>query len=368
MTFYRFLPIVLLFQSCFKTPVEPKNENELLRLWDYTYEIVGDAAPVISGDTIYASGGLYLFALKQSDGSLIWQSQIDNDSELKGQKLLLKENQIVANHRLNIRGWNKKTGELQWQFDYPDGIEPRQNGNHSVTSNGYAFAAFDRKFFILDTMGKLILTKQMDRNYGILGITYANNRIYLGQRNAVNGALTLGRITTLNAETGDSLWAFDTDQGGFTWTAPIVENSILYASTIGNSDGEIAIALNAVTGEEIWRQTNNIFTFNSAIGPTHFYINTSGSLAALDKQTGNIDWRVEWSSSAHGFPVYLEGYVYFSNYSELMVINDDTGEVVHREPVPDGGGFFWHVAASSDKIFAQTSRQLIAYQPWHLRK
>jgi len=363
----KFFFTIIFFQSCFQSPTDSPVEAGLQELWSYEYEVVGDAPPVISGDTVYASGGLYLFALKEADGALIWQAQIDDDSELKGEKLLIRGNQIVANHRINIRGWNKETGELEWQFDYPDGIEPRQNGNHSITQNGYAFVAFDRRFLTLDMMGKQILSKQMDREYGILGITYAHNNLYLGQRNTVNGALTLGRITALDAQTGDSLWVFDTDQGGFTWAAPIVEDGIIYAGSIGNSDGEIAIALNAETGEEIWRQTEFIWTFNSALGPEHFYINTSGSLAALDKKTGNIDWRAEWSGSAHSSPVYLAGYVYFTNYSELLVINDETGEVVHREPVPDGT-FFWHLAVSSDKLFAQTSRQLIAYQPWHLRE
>ena len=139
---------LLLLQSCFQSPVDPSTEINLQPLWNYEYEVVGDAPPIISGDTVYASGGLYLFSLKVTDGALIWQTQIDDDSELKGEKLLIKGNQIVANHRINIRGWNKQTGELDWQFDYPDGLEPRQNGNHSVTHNGYAFAAFDRKCFL----------------------------------------------------------------------------------------------------------------------------------------------------------------------------------------------------------------------------
>lgn len=108
------------------------------------------------------------------------------------------------------------------------------------------------------------------------------------------------------------------------------------------------------------------FTRNTSLGPIHFYVNTGGSLAALNKQNGELEWRVEWLSTDFNKPVYLEGYVYHVRDTELLIIDDTNGEVVHREPVPDGT-FFWHVAASSDKIFAQTSNQLIAYQPWHLR-
>ncbi|MCH2450697.1 MAG: PQQ-binding-like beta-propeller repeat protein [Gracilimonas sp.] len=364
---YLILIITIAFiQSCFESPTDPKTEKQnLSEVWSYEHGTVGDAPPIISMNTIYASGGLYLFALNQDTGEKIWQAQIDNDSELKGKLLLMKENQIVANHLDRIRGWNRITGNLEWEYVYSDDLEPRLIGDHVVTKDGYAFNASNGKFFVLNELGKLILEKQLDRNYAVQGLAYYEDHLFIGQKYTVTGALTLGRITVLNAQTGDSLWAFDTDQGGFSWVAPIVEDGVLYASTIGNSSGEIAIALDAETGEELWRQTNEIFTFNSALGPTHYYINTSGSLAALNKQTGAIEWRVDWEGSDFNKPVYLAGYVYHVRDKEMLIINDADGEVVHHEPVPDGT-YFWHVAASNDKIFAQTSRQLIAYQPWHL--
>lgn len=364
--------ILIFLSSCFGSPVDQKDdkEKELVILWQYVYEVIGfpEAPPLVSGDKVYMSGDQYLTQLRKTDGSASWRTLVDTERPLRGQKFLHHEEQVAAVHDGVIKGWNKVTGEQVWEYIYSDSLEPRRNGNIDETENGYVFSALNSKLFILSQNGELLLEKQLDNAYSVMGVSYANGKFYLGQRNTVNGALTLGRITALDAQKGDSLWAFDTDQGGFTWAAPIVEDGIVYAGSIGNSEGEIAIALNAETGEEIWRQTEFIWTFNSALGPDHFYINTSGSLAALDKKTGNIDWRAEWSSSAHSSPVYLAGYVYFTNYSELMVINDETGEVVHREPVPDVGGFFWHLAVSKDKLFAQTSSQLIAYQPWHLRE
>ena len=46
----------------------------------------------------------------------------------------------------------------------------------------------------------------------------------------------------------------------------------------------------------------------------------------------------------------------------------ETGELVHEEPLPTGNGYLWRLAVSEDKLFAQTSRHIIAYEPWHLRK
>ncbi|MBO6523687.1 MAG: PQQ-like beta-propeller repeat protein [Balneolaceae bacterium] len=362
---YRIVPLVFLLQSCFQSPVDPPMENELKIIWDYAHGIVGDAPPVVSGDIVYASGGLYLFALNEDDGSLIWQAEVDDDSELKGQKLLIKGNQIVANHRTSIRGWNKLNGNLIWTYQYDDTIiEPRQNGNHSVTKDGYAFCAFDRKFFTLNMNGEKMLSRQMDKQYGILGITYSNGRLYLGQRNTVTGALTLGRITALDAQTGDSLWVFDTDQGGFSWAAPIVEHGVVYAGTYLGSPSRV-FALNAETGEKLWERSG-FSTFKIHSSQSKIYVNASGWLYAVNKSDGSIAWQITFEGSSFGNIVYLERYVYHVRSNELVIVDDSTGEIVHREPVPDGT-FFWHVAASSDKVFAQTSSQLIAYQPWHLR-
>jgi hypothetical protein len=44
----------------------------------------------------------------------------------------------------------------------------------------------------------------------------------------------------------------------------------------------------------------------------------------------------------------------------------NTGELAHREPTP--GGFIWHFAVNENRLFVQTDRQLIAYEPWHLRE
>lgn len=100
--------------------------------------------------------------------------------------------------------------------------------------------------------------------------------------------------------------------------------------------------------------------------PLH-YVNASGWLYAINKTDGSIAWSVTFEGSSFGNIVDINGYVYHARSNEIIIVNDETGEVVHRESVPDGT-YFWHVAASSDKVFAQTSRQLIAYQPWHLRE
>ncbi len=360
------ISILIVTSSCVNNPNVNDNNQTMNLLWSHEYEIIDapSAVPkVIQNNFLIYTGSIGLKMIDITDGKLIWKNEVDDNRAVNTVSLLLNREKIFTVDEKKFKGWDIKTGKKIFQIGAEENILLYDRGRNEVFENGYALIGDTLDLYVLEEDGNIKYT--IDIPFATNGVEYYDNRLFLGQFKTVTGALTLGRITALDAQTGDSLWAFDTDQGGFTWAAPIVEDGVLYASTIGNSSGEIAIALDAETGEELWRQTNEIFTFNSALGPTHYYINTSGSLAALNKQTGAIEWRVDWEGSDFNKPVYLAGYVYHVRDKEMLIINDADGEVVHHEPVPDGT-YFWHVAASNDKIFAQTSRQLIAYQPWHL--
>ncbi|MCH2450695.1 MAG: PQQ-binding-like beta-propeller repeat protein [Gracilimonas sp.] len=365
------LMIALLF-SCCKPPNNGKGETEKeLRVdWSHDYELAGypEAVPLIEADKIFMIGDVYITAMAIETGAVKWQTKVDEEHALRGQKILHLDDQIVVAHYEAIRGWQKETGEELWEFVYTDELEPRLNGIICTTDDGFAYSALKGRLFVLNKEGQLLLEQLLQQDYSVMGVGCENGKLFAGQRQTVHGALTLGRVTALDAATGDSLWAYDTENGGFTWAAPIVENGIVYAGAIGNSPVQEFVALDAETGEVIWRQTNKVWAFSFILGPEHVYVNTSGTLAALNKTNGAIVWRYEWSSGTSIEPVYLEGYVYHSDHGRIFVLDAETGELVHEEPVPPGGSYFWHLAVSSDKLFAQTSRQLIAYQPWHLRE
>ncbi len=66
--------------------------------------------------------------------------------------------------------------------------------------------------------------------------------------------------------------------------------------------------------------------------------------------------------SGFGGVEYHDGYVYHPRGSTLVVVDAEDGTIVHQEPSP--GGYFWAVHAGAGQIFAQSSRHLIAYEPF----
>lgn len=366
---FLFISTVALLTSCFGSPTdEPREDMELLKIWSVDHGTVGDARPILHDGKIIMSAGLYVYALDKETGEEIWKSQFEEDNVLQGRIFLINHTQVVAAHTDKIRAWNLSDGVLEWEFDYEvNGLEPRLTGKHISFGDKYGFTSERSRYFILNNSGDAEKVISLDTEYGVQGLAYYGGNLFIGQANTVHGLLTLGRITAMDAQTGDSLWAYDTENSGFIWAAPIVKNGVIYAGSSGNSPNNEFIALNSETGDLIWKHIEKLPTDNFLVGPKYVYVNTGGSLAALDKQDGSLAWRYEWTSSAGLItPVYLEGYIYHSDHGRIFVLDAETGKLVHEEPLPKGAGYFWHLAVSEDKLFAQTSYQLIAYEAWHL--
>jgi len=365
--------LALIFTSCFvASPDVPEPGEKLLQLWSVDHGTAGGASPILYADKIIMSGGLFVYALEEETGEELWSYQFEDDNVLQGRIFLINGNQVTVAHTDKIRAWDITGGTLDWEFDYiTSGLEPRLTGKHVSYNDGYGFTSEQSLFFTLDKNGAIDFIKSLDSSFDVQGLAYYSNALFVGQKQTVHGGLTLGRITALNAQTEDSLWVFNTEDGGFTRAAPIVEQGVLYAGTSGNSPKSLVVALQTQTGSVVWEYITSEpleFTRSLLLSPDHVLFSASGRLVALHKETGEKAWEFDWTNSTLVKPVYLEGYVYHSDHNRLFVIDQQTGQLVHEEPLPENGGFFWHLAVSEDKLFAQTSTQLIAYQPWHLRE
>ncbi len=367
------ISIGLLITSCLGAPTKETNEEQLEVLWNIQTNAIDipNCPPLVIGDeNIVFAGARNLTAINMDTGELVWNGEIPEEIGLQSSIMLFDiENQrVISNHKQSVRVWDAIDGGVLYTLDKEDGILAHIAGNNSVVKNGFGIVGDTLDAYIINNDGSL--KYNLDVEFGTSGIAYAEDKVYLAQGKTIHGELTLGRIRVFDFQTKDSLWVYKTEYGGFGEPLNIEEN-ILYGGTRGNSPERVVVALNSENGEVIWEYVTADqleYTESLLVGPNHIYSGAGGTLLALDKKTGQKKWRFDWTSSTLVRPVYLEGYIYHSDHNQLFVLNAETGELVHTEPVPDGGSYFWHVAASSDKIFAQTSNQLIAYQPWHLRE
>ncbi len=365
--------MILVALSCSNTP--KNSDNSTLRvLWQAPMELVdipqAELLVINNEHLIYSGERELLTAISVDDGSLVWKSDIYDGRALRTSQLLYSEqyHRIYGNHFENFMIWDASTGTLEFEHaDSLDGFNTSRAGFNTFLDDGYAVIGKPTDFYVFNWNGTL--RDEYNIDWRSKSITFHNNMLYTGQTNTVHGGLTQGRIRAFDASTGDSLWTYQTDNGGF-YTRTYVQDGVVYGAAKGNSPlGEI-VALDSETGQQIWvyNEKDRAQAQNLSMSEKNIIANTGGGLTAIEKTSGDLSWRVDWLGYGDNKPVYLEGYVYHARYSEILVIHDASGEIVHREPVPSGERYFWHLTAAADKLFAQTDATITAYEPWHLRK
>jgi outer membrane protein assembly factor BamB len=350
------------------TEPQPIDQERLRVLWTAEFDIVNpQTPPLVVDDMIIHSGGSEIEALNLHTGEKLWGHEIEGGLGISSSYLGYDayRHKIFFGDRNDFEVIDAATGKEQFRLSNIVHIA----GGHIALPDGYAIVGDTTDAYHIDVNGNIL--KTYSEPMGTASILAWNNMLILSKVKTIHGALTLGRILAVDVASGDSLWAYNTQYGGFHWAKTILEEGVLYAGSIGNGDKYVFVALDVATGSPIWEyQTSEYLEFgeSSVLGPEFVYYRSHMFIFALNKATGEKAWTFKWSSSTGVNMVYLGGYVYLSDHNRIFVLDGQTGELVHEEPFAETGGYYWRLAASKDKVFAQTGFHLIAYEPWHLRQ
>ncbi|MFW5950990.1 MAG: pyrroloquinoline quinone-dependent dehydrogenase, partial [Gemmatimonadota bacterium] len=157
------------------------------------------------------------------------------------------------------------------------------------------------------------------------------------------------------------VWIHSTGIEGALATTPIVVDNTLYATT---ARGRV-LALNAATGEELWRHEPALGPVTLCCGPINrgvavydnmvYVASLDASLAALDARTGDLEWRARLADPADGYsavmaPLAADGRVFIGVAGQhygirgfLAAIDARSGEELwrwHTIPSEEAGGWW----------------------------
>ncbi len=346
-------------------PIEEK-QDRLNELWRYSLNTAGDAPPTFAGDTLFFAAYPNLYAASSTDSLIFWESFIDDINEYEDQVFLIDPTQIVINQVNNIKAYSRSNGHLLWESNYDSLFKIISLGRHSIHKNGYYFVGRPNKLAGIFKSGDLEFVEHFDSVFGLAGITFLNDVNYINAVDGVNGGFTRGLLLAQDYETREELWRYETDHCGF-YEKPIIEQGIMYAASRGNSPECELVAIKIDDGSIIWQTVEKTIAYQLLLTPSSFIITTGGSLRSYSKSDGNLMWVYKWEGTVALIePVYSNGYIYMSDHGSIYILDVNTGELAHREPSPSG--FIWHFAVNEHRLFIQTDRQLVAYEPWHLRE
>ncbi len=159
---------------------------------------------------------------------------------------------------------------------------------------------------------------------------------------------SMGHLHCLNSKTGEIIWSKDLNAEyeirmptwGISAAPLIVEDKIILH--IGGSDNASVVALNKITGKEIWRSMNDDASYAAPIlikqaGKPVVVVWTGQRVVGLDPDTGSVYWeqvfRQKQMTINIASPVFYNNYLFVSSFFDGSMLLKLDGEQLTAQKV-----------------------------------
>lgn len=319
-----------------ESTITRNNAGKLTRAWQYT----GPAGWIFSRTVVWrdevvfaafdpASSASQLNAVSLKTGALLWQKQLTGwgcHPLTDGTRVLIQTDQ-------GLSAYNLADGSESWSQTSLTGGGCAAGSGALDGRTAYVFTS--TAVATVDSISGTVLWRTDLPVYLVSGLAVWANGVYVVTRLVPNyPSPQQGRIYTLNATTGTTLWAKNTavTMDG----TPAVADGLVYVGTQYASQG--MLAFDTATGAIRW-QRKDVFQFwqTPAVTPNALLVtnnngNTTALIRALNPRTGATLWqKTTRTPSAGGDPVVANGIVYFGtgiNGSLVHAVRLDNGATV----------------------------------------
>jgi outer membrane protein assembly factor BamB len=156
-------------------------------------------------------------------------------------------------------------------------------------------------------------------------------------------AADLEQVQALDAETGETIWAYPVDtkeaRAGLFYVTPAVDDEHVIVASAAPPSGMLSSPQNIVwaldrDGRELWtfRSAEGQYVEGGAIGGGFFIIgNSDGNVYALDLQNGQLRWKFETGHRVWATPLIVGDTVYIGSMDRtLYALNLANGNEIWR--------------------------------------
>jgi outer membrane protein assembly factor BamB len=170
-----------------------------------------------------------------------------------------------------------------------------------------------------------------------------------------------GRFRAVDTETGSVVWR--RDFGRFSAASPTVGEGVVYQplmnrpGTDRDRSAGLLVALDADTGEELWRFRARVVESSPLLLDGTVYVGTfDDKLYALDAETGKVRWEVATGDDVKGGPAFAGGTIYFGSYDgNVYAVDARTGrqrwESSGQAGLAGAGNFYATPAVAYGRVF-----------------
>ncbi len=320
-------------------------------LWAYDAGSPIESTPAVAGPLVFVGDRAgTLHAVHARDGVGAWRLETGPDMPLPwgnegwdyytSSPVVARGIVVIGSGDGSVYAADAATGEPRWSY----ATEGRIRSSPAIADGVVYVGSMDGRLHAIDlatgalrwrfeTEGSTLDSRDwgFDRRSIQSSPAVVGGTVYFGSRD--------GHVYAVDARTGSERWRFD-QKVSWCITSPAVRDGVVYA---GTSDGHFVQALDAASGEELWRTPTGgrVFASPAVAGETVVVGDQAGTLFALDAATGSIRWRYEVGDAIQSSAVVA---------GDLIVVGGDDGYLYALRGTPGQGlrrGVFWDASVSS---------------------
>jgi len=304
-------------------------------------------------ETLYLSAGASVHAVNPRDGSLKWQfpEEPQRGVEFYAAPVLREGEQlIVGGYDSVLYSINPDSGVQQWTFN---GAEDRYIASPLVTEQGIFAPSADQRLYAVDFDGSQLWEPFETEEPIWASPVYSDacSCLYL---------VSMDRyLYAIDPSDGTLLWKSDELGGPMVSKPALSGEGLIYVSTFGNQ----ILALSEEDAAIIWSFETEDWAWASPVidGDQVYASDISGTLYALDAQSGELNWQVQPGGAIVSSPLVREEEIIFSTTEGSLVMVSKTGTIQRNQEVE--GKLYSSPAAAADLLLvtpAEADQILIA--------
>ena len=273
----------------------------------------GSSWPGIStnGDTFYVANLAHVYAIRATDGSMIWRYPEKASRTMYFAAPVLVENQLIAgDYQKILHSLNPTSGTENWSFQAngPWIASPLVANDTIFAPNG------DGSLYALDLNGNLKWKFTATRALWSQPV---------GNGDTVYQASMDKTIYAIDMATGELKWSKDLG-GAVIYSPTLSTDGTLYVATLARE----LIAVNTADGEILWRRkfTESLWSQPAIHEDTLFFGDLSGKAYGVSRTDGADIWTQSLTEPVTGRPTVTEESVVFATENGNLVALSFTGE------------------------------------------
>jgi outer membrane protein assembly factor BamB len=267
-----------------------------------------------SEDVAYLSNANNVYAVKLTNGTLIWKFPQENTKSMfYAPAAIAGDGQvIVGDYTKTLYSINPKNGNLNWEFSQAGG---RFVGSVLATSDTIYAPNADYSVYALDLEGGL--KWKFTTGQAVWAQPVSDGEVVY-----VN---SLDHFTyALDPIDGSLIWK--TDLQGPTISSPVLGDGMIYTGMLDNN----LIAMQTGSGKIVWETPTDDAVYGTPVlkDGKLYLADLSGNIYCVDAISGEVDWRINSGHVIAASPALIDSGIVFTSEDSVVMVYDFTGEVI----------------------------------------